>query len=64
MSTEQHTALPVSETQGKTQAEASTPDGAQYKRVPKTVEEQTRPIDFRNVPHGHGPCSCCGPYSE
>ncbi|WP_188395785.1 hypothetical protein [Oxalicibacterium flavum] len=22
------------------------------------------PIDYRRVEHGHGPCSCCGPYSE
>lgn len=23
-----------------------------------------RSIDFRYVAHGHGACSCCGPYSE
>lgn len=29
---------------------------------PETVAQP--PIDFRYVQHGHGPCSCCGPYSE
>lgn len=23
-----------------------------------------KPVDFRYVPHGHGPCTCCGPYGE
>lgn len=22
------------------------------------------PVDYRRVQHGHGPCTCCGPYSE
>lgn len=38
----------------------------QYKRVlaSNDAEENTQPVDFRRVQHGHGPCSCCGPYSE
>lgn len=27
-------------------------------------DDQKKPVDFRYVPHGHGPCSCCGPLSE
>jgi hypothetical protein len=50
------------------QAESNGPTGMQYKHVLKTTEEQGKgtalPVDFRHVPHGHGPCSCCGPYSE
>lgn len=39
---------------------------SQYKRVlaNESAEENTQPVDFRRVQHGHGPCSCCGPYSE
>lgn len=39
---------------------------SQYKRVlaNQDAEENTQPVDFRRVQHGHGPCSCCGPYSE
>lgn len=38
----------------------------QYKRVllVKDAEENTQSVDFRRVQHGHGPCACCGPYSE
>ena len=28
------------------------------------IEESVRSVDYRRVEHGHGPCSCCGPYSE
>ncbi|WP_076593409.1 hypothetical protein [Herminiimonas arsenitoxidans] len=39
-----------------------------YKRVVAKAdgaeEEGTLPVDYRRVQHGHGPCSCCGPYSE
>lgn len=28
------------------------------------TEASDRAVDFRYVPHGHGPCSCCGPWSE
>ena len=39
---------------------------SQYKRVVSTedTEVNAQPVDFRRVQHGHGPCSCCGPYSE
>lgn len=30
----------------------------------EAAEANTQPVDFRRVQHGHGPCSCCGPYSE
>ncbi len=64
MSTEQRTALSVPEEQ----AESKVPAGTQYKRVLGAQEEQVQeaapPADFRHVQHGHGPCSCCGPYSE
>jgi hypothetical protein len=23
-----------------------------------------KPVDYRYVPHGQGPCDCCGPYGE
>ncbi|MES2024778.1 MAG: hypothetical protein V4448_04385 [Pseudomonadota bacterium] len=39
----------------------------QYKRVvtkAEGAEEAALPVDYRRVQHGHGPCSCCGPYSE
>lgn len=38
----------------------------QYKRVllAENTEENTQPVDFRHAQHGHGPCACCGPYSE
>jgi len=26
--------------------------------------DQEKPVDFRYVPHGHGPCSCCGQLGE
>lgn len=26
--------------------------------------DQKKPVDFRYVPHGHGPCSCCGQLGE
>lgn len=28
------------------------------------VELSEKPVDYRYIPHGHGPCHCCGPYSE
>ena len=30
----------------------------------KDEGEAEKPVDYRRVQHGHGPCSCCGPYSE
>jgi len=27
-------------------------------------EEKSQSTDFGTVPHGQGPCACCGPYSE
>ena len=49
--------------------QASVEQQPQYKRVlaaegAEGAEENTQPVDFRRVQHGHGPCSCCGPYSE
>lgn len=43
-----------------------TEEQSPYKRVlaNEDTEENTQPVDFRRVQHGHGPCSCCGPYSE
>lgn len=64
MNAEHGVALPVPEEQ----LESNVLAGTQYKRVLKTTEEQAQeaalPVDFRRVQHGHGPCSCCGPYSE
>ncbi len=39
---------------------------SQYKRVLSNgdAEENAQAVDFRRVQHGHGPCACCGPYSE
>ncbi|MNR78127.1 hypothetical protein D3C72_88130 [compost metagenome] len=37
------------------------------KQVVTTIKhdsEEEKPVDYRRVQHGHGPCSCCGPYSE
>lgn len=44
----------------------NTEEQPQYKRVlaDEDAEGNTQPVDFRRVQHGHGPCSCCGPYSE
>jgi len=41
-------------------------ESPQYKRVLtiEHAEENTQSVDFRRVQHGHGPCACCGPYSE
>ncbi len=41
-------------------------ESPQYKRIlpAEDAEENTPPVDFRRVRHGHGPCACCGPYSE
>jgi hypothetical protein len=46
--------------------QANAEESLQYKRVLPTdkAEENVRPVDFRRVQHGHGPCACCGPYSE
>jgi len=27
-------------------------------------EAKSHSVDFRYVPHGQGPCACCGPHSE
>lgn len=36
-----------------------------YQRVASAdIEENQLPVDFRRVQHGHGPCACCGPYTE
>lgn len=32
--------------------------------VPANDSVESKPVDFRRVQHGHGPCACCGPYSE
>lgn len=28
------------------------------------TEVKEKPVDFRYVAHGDGPCSCCGPWTE
>lgn len=28
------------------------------------IDVKEKAVDFRYVPHGDGPCSCCGPWSE
>ncbi|GGI53603.1 hypothetical protein GCM10011430_07770 [Oxalicibacterium solurbis] len=46
------------------------PETEAYREV--TVEAVTdaftvtgeKPVDYRYVRHGHGPCACCGPHSE
>jgi hypothetical protein len=37
---------------------------AQSLPTEKEEGESEKPVDYRRVQHGHGPCSCCGPYSE
>lgn len=32
--------------------------------VADTEQKDEKPVDYRYVPHGQGPCSCCGPYGE
>jgi len=56
--------IPVEQLQKNVQAKVE--ELPQYKRVllAENTEENTQPIDFRRVQHGHGPCACCGPYSE
>ncbi len=50
----------------QTNVQVDVEEKLQYKRVlaVEDTEENTQPVDFRRVQHGHGPCSCCGPYSE
>ena len=56
--------IPVEQLQKNVQAKVE--ELPQYKRVllAENTEENTQLIDFRRVQHGHGPCACCGPYSE
>ena len=56
--------IPVEQLQKKFQAKVE--ELPQYKRIllAEKTEENTQPVDFRRVQHGHGPCACCGPYSE
>lgn len=46
--------------------QANVEESPQYKRILPTAdaEENTQSVDFRRVQHGHGPCACCGPFSE
>lgn len=32
--------------------------------VEAVATESEKPVDYRYVRHGQGPCSCCGPHSE
>lgn len=41
----------------------SVDDKAEIQASPNTEAEE-KSIDFRYLPHGDGPCSCCGPWSE
>ncbi len=45
---------------------ANVEEQVQYKRILSNddAEEDAQAVDFRRVQHGHGPCTCCGPYSE
>lgn len=64
MNTENKTELSAEQNLLKPETSVET----QYKRVVTKVEgaeeEGALPVDYRRVQHGHGPCSCCGPYSE
>lgn len=64
MNTENKTKLSVEQDLAKPARSLET----QYKRVVTqaegVAEEGVLPVDYRRVQHGHGPCSCCGPYSE
>jgi len=62
MSTENTTKRSVGQESPKSDVSAET----KYKRVVAQDAEQADalPVDYRRVQHGHGPCSCCGPYSE
>jgi hypothetical protein len=35
-----------------------------YKAVTPSANPAGLAVDARRVPHGQGPCACCGPYSE
>lgn len=52
--------------QVKTDVQVDVEEKLQYKRILTTedAKENTQTVDFRRVQHGHGPCACCGPYSE
>jgi hypothetical protein len=37
--------------------------GTESRQSPDSAVQE-KPVDFRYVPHGHGPCSCCGQLGE
>ncbi|GEM_PF-4549090 len=46
-------------------ADADSKSGTQEDHEAARAEQRADPpIDYRRVEHDHGPCSCCGPYSE
>ncbi len=45
-------------------AQAKEREPANNYKLLTPVRESELPVDFRRVQHGHGPCTCCGPYSE
>lgn len=56
--------MPANQLQKNVQANVE--ESPQYKHVlpAADAEENTHSVDFRRVQHGHGPCACCGPFSE
>ncbi|RBA25197.1 hypothetical protein [Herminiimonas fonticola] len=66
MNTENIEQTKPSSEQVQTDVQVDIEETLQYKRVLSAAdaEENAQPVDFRRVQHGHGPCACCGPYSE
>lgn len=66
MNTENSGQVKVATKQPLEDIQANAEEHAQYKRILShgDAEENAQAVDFRRVQHGHGPCACCGPYSE
>ncbi len=55
----------IEDTSQQMAADADSKSGPQEDHeVARAEQRADPPIDYRRVEHGHGPCSCCGPYSE